>query len=129
MTPVNPEPGVNIVLLHGPELASAGLDPEELCRQLAELPHSRVLAVDLARPPAEQRQALADFLAAADRQPVVVAAREPEHRAATLARLWEELGLVPSLMAPVDLSPALDYPELELRRAKGRSSSARPRRR
>lgn len=119
MTPVNPEPGVNIVLLHGPELAGAGLDPEELCRQLAKLPHSRVLAVDGARPPEEQRQALAEFLAAADRQPVVVAAREPEHRAAILLHLQEELGLAPSLMAPVDLSPALDYPELDLRRAKG----------
>lgn len=119
MTPLNPEAKVHIVLMHGPELGGAGLDPKELCRGLEELPHCRVLAVDAARPEAEQRQAMADFLSTADRQPLVVAAREPEHRAAALFRLQEELGLAPSLVAPVDLSPALDYPELDLRRAKG----------
>ncbi|MCL6622080.1 MAG: hydrogenase iron-sulfur subunit [Syntrophobacterales bacterium] len=119
MSSVHPEHPVNIVLLHGPELTGAGLDPQEFSRRLAELPHARVLAVDLARPEQEQRQALTEFLAAADRQPVVVAAKEPEHRAQVLSRLREELGLPPSLVAPVDLTPALDYPELDLRRAKG----------
>jgi len=119
MSSVHPEHPVNIVLLHGPELTGAGLDPQDFSRRLAELPHARVLAVDVARPEQEQRQALTEFLAAADRQPVVVAAKEPEHRAQVLSRLREELGLSPSLVAPVDLTPALDYPELDLRRSKG----------
>ncbi len=121
MTLSQPATALNILVLHGPELARAGLDPQNFCQELAELPHCRVLPVSAALPLEQQQELVRGFLTR-DPQPapVVLATQEPEHRAAAVARLLlEELGLHPEHLEQVDLAAALEQPDAGYRRAKG----------
>jgi coenzyme F420-reducing hydrogenase delta subunit/glycine cleavage system H lipoate-binding protein/Pyruvate/2-oxoacid:ferredoxin oxidoreductase delta subunit len=112
---------LNILVLHGPELQAAGLDPEDFSQALAGLPHCRVLPLDPALSPAAQEEQLRGFLGdGAPCRPVVVAAQDPEFRGAWLTRLLtREWHLNPEHLAQVDLTPALEQPDPETKLAKG----------
>ncbi len=111
---------VNVLVLHGPELVSAGLDPQDFSQAVANLPNCRVLPVDPALPTVEQEELVRRFLSQ-DRElnPVVLAAQDPEHRGAGVARLLTgELGLNPECLMHVDLTAALGHPDPGSRTAK-----------
>ena len=112
---------LNILLMHGPELSRAGLDPQSFLQAVAALPQCRVLSMDTARPTTEQEEQVRGFLGqTADLHPVLLVAQDPELRGADLARLLlGEFQLHPEQFLPVDLTPALDQPDPESRAAKG----------
>jgi coenzyme F420-reducing hydrogenase delta subunit/Pyruvate/2-oxoacid:ferredoxin oxidoreductase delta subunit/formylmethanofuran dehydrogenase subunit D len=112
---------VNVLIMHGPELAAAGLDPQDFSQAVASLPNCRVLPVDPARPAAEQEAQVRGFLSQDQEvNPVILVAKDPEHRGAGVARLLrEELGLNPEYLMPVDLTAALEFPDQSARTAKG----------
>ncbi len=111
---------VNVLLMHGPELVAAGLDPQDFCQAVASLPNCRVLPVDPAWPAAEQEEQVRSFLSQDQEvNPVILAAKDPEHRGAGVARLLrEELGLNPECLMAVDLTAALELPDQSARTAK-----------
>ena len=111
---------VNVLVMHGPELVTAGLDPQDFSQAVASLPNCRVLPVDPALPTVEQEDLVRRFLSQ-DRElnPVVLAAKDPEHRGAGVARLLTgELGLTPECLMHVDLTAALGHPDPGSRTAK-----------
>ncbi|MFI5332164.1 MAG: hypothetical protein ACHQ2F_14175, partial [Desulfobaccales bacterium] len=112
---------VNVLVMHGPELVTAGLDPQDFSQAVASLPNCRVLPVDPALPAVKQEEQVRRFLSQ-DREinPVVLAAKDPEHRGAAVARLLTgELGLNPECLMHVDLTAALGHPDPGSRTAKG----------
>ena len=111
---------VNVLLMHGSELVAAGLDPQDFCQAVASLPNCRVLPVDPARPAAEQEEQVRAFLSQDQEvNPVILVAKDPEHRGAGVARLLrEELGLNPECLMTVDLTAALEFPDQSTRTAK-----------
>ena len=116
----SPKP-VNVLLMHGPELVAAGLDPKDFSQAVASLPNCRVLPLDPARPVAEQEEQVRRFLSQDQEiNPVILVAKDPEHRGAGIARLLrEELGLNPEYLMTVDLTAALEFPDQSARTAKG----------
>ena len=112
---------LNVLLMHGPELAAAGLDPQDFFQAVAGLPNCRVLPLDPARPEAEHEEQVRGFVSQdQEPQPVLLVAKDPEHRGAGVARLLvSELGLNPECLAQVDLSAALELPDPRVRTAKG----------
>ena len=111
---------VNVLLMHGPELVAAGLDPQDFCQAVASLPNCRVLPVDPAWPAAKQEEQVRGFLSQDQEvNPVILVGKDPEHRGAGVARLLrEELGLNPECLIPVDLTAALEFPDQSTRTAK-----------
>jgi coenzyme F420-reducing hydrogenase delta subunit/glycine cleavage system H lipoate-binding protein/Pyruvate/2-oxoacid:ferredoxin oxidoreductase delta subunit len=107
--------------MHGPELVAAGLDPQDFSRAVASLPNCRVLPLDPALSAAEQEEQVRPFLSQdGEINPVVLAAKDPEHRGAGVASLLTgELGLNPEHLMHVDLTAALGQPDLSSRTAKG----------
>lgn len=112
---------MNVLLMHGPELASAGLDPREFSQAVASLPHCRVLSVDPALAGPAQEEQVRGFLSRGPEvKPVLLVAKDPEYRGAGVARLLRgELGLQPEALLQVDLTAALEYPDPSFRTAKG----------
>ncbi len=111
---------LNIIISHGPELINAGLDPWEFSLQVAGLSRCRVLLLDPALPEPEQQARLDAFLYDKSPQPMIVAAMDPERRAAgTLRLLREKFRINPDLLAQVDLQAALEHPRRRSRTKKG----------
>ncbi|MGQ9920082.1 MAG: hydrogenase iron-sulfur subunit, partial [Desulfobacca sp.] len=112
---------LNILLLHGPELSRAGIDPQNFLQAVANLPHCRVLSMDTARPTSEQADQVRGFLGqTSDLHPVLLVAQDPELRGADIARLLlGEFQINPEQLLPVDLTPALEQPDPDRRAAKG----------
>ncbi len=112
---------VNVLVMHGPELATAGLDPREFSRAVASLPNCRVLPLDPALPTAAQEEQVRSFLSQEQEiNPVVLVAKDPRYRGAGVAHLLTgELGLNPECLRQVDLTAALEQPDLHSRTAKG----------
>lgn len=112
---------LNILLMHGPELVAAGLDPQNFSQAVANSPNCRVLSLDPSLPAAEQEEQVRGFLSQdQELKPVLLVATDPEHRGAGVARLLKsELGLNPECLLPVDLTVALEHPDQSTRSAKG----------
>jgi heterodisulfide reductase subunit A-like polyferredoxin/coenzyme F420-reducing hydrogenase delta subunit/glycine cleavage system H lipoate-binding protein len=121
MNLANPLKELNVLIMHGPELVAAGLDIRDFSRAVADLPNCRVLPVDPALSAAAQEEQVRTFLQADQEiKPVVLAAKDPEHRGAGVARLlMGELGLNPEFLMQVDLTAALEHPDQGSRTAKG----------
>lgn len=120
MNHADPATMVNVLVIHGPELAAAGLDSRELAQAVAALPHCRVMTVDPAMPAdAQAEQARAFLNEDQELKPVILAAKDPEHRGASLARwLTDEMGLKTAALGQVDLTTALGQPDASARSAK-----------
>ncbi len=116
-----PEKALQVLVMHGPELARAGLDPEHFSEAAASLTNCRVVSVDPALPPDRQAELVRSlFPPEQGPAPVILAAQDPEHRGAGMARLLtEELGLNAELLQMVDLTAALEQPDPAVRTAKG----------
>ena len=112
---------LNVLVMHGPELAIAGLDPRDFSLAVAGLPNCRVLLVDPALPRDQQEDRVRVFLSQEqEMNPVILVAKDPEHRGAGVVRLLlAELRLNPEFLALVDLTAALEHPERRSRTAKG----------
>jgi coenzyme F420-reducing hydrogenase delta subunit/glycine cleavage system H lipoate-binding protein/Pyruvate/2-oxoacid:ferredoxin oxidoreductase delta subunit len=107
--------------MSGPELAGAGLDPQDFSQAVASLPNCRVLSMDLTQPTAAQEEQVRTFLGQDQAlHPVLLVAKDPEYRGASVARLLrDELRLNPEYLLPVDLTVALENREPAGRSAKG----------
>ncbi|MGA9755302.1 MAG: hydrogenase iron-sulfur subunit [Desulfobaccales bacterium] len=116
-----PAKPLNVLVMHGPELGLAGLDPQDFSRAVADLPNCRVLLADPALPTAQQEERVRTFLSQDQEiNPVVLVAKDPEYRGAGMARLLTgELGLNPERLKLVDLTAALEHPDQPSRTAKG----------
>jgi coenzyme F420-reducing hydrogenase delta subunit/Pyruvate/2-oxoacid:ferredoxin oxidoreductase delta subunit len=112
---------LHVIVMHGPELAIAGLDPWDFSLAVAGLPNCRVLLVDPALPLAQQEDRVRVFLSQEKEiNPVILVAKDPEHRGAGVVRLLlAELRLNPEFLVFVDLTAALEHPERRFRTAKG----------
>jgi len=112
---------LNVIVMHGPELVPAGLDPRDFSLAVAGLPNCRVLLVDPALPLDQQEDRVRIFLSQEqEMNPVILVAKDPEHRGAGVVRfLLAELRLNPEFLALVDLTAALEHPERRSRTAKG----------
>ncbi|MHB8066949.1 MAG: hydrogenase iron-sulfur subunit [Desulfobaccales bacterium] len=116
----DPAKPVNVLVIHGPELAAAGLDSREFSQAVAALPHCRVLTVDPGLEAAALEEQVQAFLQE-DREvrPVILAAKNPEHRGAAVARwLTDEMGLDAASLGQVDLTAAWGQPDPGTRTAK-----------
>lgn len=111
---------LEIIISHGPELAAAGLDPHDFSLAVAGFPRCRVLLLDPALPEDEQEDRLRKFLGKGHRRPVVLAALDPERRAAvTLRILRRTLHCNPERLAVVELQAAVEQRNKKSRRLKG----------
>ncbi|MFZ5451997.1 MAG: hydrogenase iron-sulfur subunit [Thermodesulfobacteriota bacterium] len=112
---------MHVIIMHGPELTIAGLDPWDFALVVAGLPSCRVLLVDPALPLKEQEDRVRSFLShEKELNPVILVAKDPEHRGAGVVRLLlDELGLNPEFLVLVDLTAALEHPERRSRTTKG----------
>jgi hypothetical protein len=112
---------MHVIVMHGPELTIAGLDPWDFSLAVAGLPNCRVLLVDPALPLAQQEDRVRVFLSQEQEiNPVILVAKDPEHRGAGIVRLLlAELRLNPEFLVLVDLTAALEHPEGRSRTAKG----------
>lgn len=110
---------LDIILTHDRELRPAGLDPRDFSLLVAGFPNTRVLLLDPALPPDQQEERLRAFLHQKDRDPVVLAAMDPQSRArTTLNLLLEKFHLNPELLTVVDLQAALENPDPKTRTLK-----------
>ena len=111
----------NVLIMSGPELTGAGIDPQDFSRAVANLPNSRVLSMDATQPAAAQEEQVRTFLGRdQDLSPVLLVAKDPEYRGAGVINLLRgELGLNPEYLLPVDLTAALENREPANRTAKG----------
>jgi coenzyme F420-reducing hydrogenase delta subunit/Pyruvate/2-oxoacid:ferredoxin oxidoreductase delta subunit len=110
---------VDFILTHGPELLAAGLDPAGFSLLVAGFPHTRVLLLDPALAPDQQEERLTSFFYRPERDPVVLAAMDPQQRAAgTIQLLLEKFKLNPELLSLVDLQAALENPDPKTRTLK-----------
>jgi coenzyme F420-reducing hydrogenase delta subunit/Pyruvate/2-oxoacid:ferredoxin oxidoreductase delta subunit len=110
---------VDFILAHGPELLAAGLDPAGFSLLVAGFPHTRVLLLDPALAPDQQEERLKSFLYRPERDPVVLAAMDPQPRAAGIIQLLlEKFKLNPELLRLVDLQAALENPDRKTRTLK-----------
>lgn len=112
---------MHVIIMHGPELVIAGLDPWDFSLAVAGLPNCRVLLVDPALPLKEQEDRVRSFLSHEEElNPVILAAKDPEHRGAGVVRLLlDELHLNQEFLVLVDLTAALEHPEGRSRTNKG----------
>ena len=53
---------LNVLLMSGPELTGAGIDPQDFSQAVASLPNCRVLSMDTTQPTAAQEEQLRTFL-------------------------------------------------------------------
>jgi quinone-modifying oxidoreductase, subunit QmoB len=101
---------LEIILAHGPELTAGGLDYYQLGLWAAGLSRSRILALNPGLPPAELRDRLRAFLHDGGKNPILLAALDPQHRARSIIRiLREEFALNPELLSVLDLQEAMGY--------------------
>ena len=112
---------LNVLLMSGPDLTGAGIDPQDFSQAVASLPNCRVLSMDTTQPTAAQEEQVRTFLGQdQELHPVLLVAKDPEYRGAGVARLLRgELGLNPEYLLPVDLTAALENREPGSRTAKG----------
>jgi coenzyme F420-reducing hydrogenase delta subunit/Pyruvate/2-oxoacid:ferredoxin oxidoreductase delta subunit len=112
---------LHVIIMHGPELVIAGLDPWDFSLAVAGLPSCRVLLVDPALPLSQQEDRVRVFLSQEQEiNPVILVAKDPEHRGAGVIRLLlDELRLNPEFLVLVDLTAALEHPEGHSRTTKG----------
>ncbi len=120
MNPAHPDSTLHILVMHGPELAQAGLDPQKFSHEEARLPDCQVIPVDPALPAHRQAELLRPLFPPDQAAgPVLLVAKDPEHRGAGVARfLLEEVGVNPARFQEVDLTLALEYPDPAARTAK-----------
>jgi len=112
---------LHVIVIHGPELVIAGLDPWDFSLAVAGLPNCRVLLMDPALPLEQQEDRVRVFLSQEKEiNPVILVAKDPERRGAGVVRLLlAELRLNPEFLVCVDLTAALEHPERRFRTAKG----------
>ncbi len=112
---------LNVLLMSGPELTRAGIDPQDFSQAVASLPNCRVLSMDTTQPTAVQEEQVRTFLGQdQEPNPVLLVAKDPEYRWAGVVRLLQgELGLNPEHLLPVDLTAALENREPASRVPKG----------
>ncbi len=121
MSVASPLKPLHVIVMHGPELVVAGLDPWDFSLAVAGLPNCRVLLVDPALPLNEQEDRVRVFLSQEQEvNPVILVAKDPEHLGAGIVRfLLTELRLNPEFLVLVDLTAALEHPEGRSRTTKG----------
>jgi quinone-modifying oxidoreductase subunit QmoB len=112
---------LHVIVMHGPELVVAGLDPWDFSLEVAGIPNCRVLLVDPALPLDRQEERVRVFLSQEEEiNPVILVAKNPQHLGAGIVRfLLAGLGLNPEFLVLVDLTAALEYPEQRSRTTKG----------
>ncbi len=108
---INPRE-LDIILAHGPELTAGGLDYYKLGLWAAGLPNSRILALAPMLDAPELEARLKAFLHQGAKNPILLAALDPQHRARTIIRvLLDEFALNPELLTVLDLQEAMGYPD------------------
>ena len=107
---------IDIIIVHGPELIPAGLDPVDFSLQVAGFPNTRVLLLNPNLPESQQHERLRAFRSSKEPAPVVLAGMDPQVRAQAAMRfLLEDGRLNKELLTLLDLQAALENPDRKTR--------------